>query len=44
MYMKDYRSYICDIDKQEEREVHVEDKWYNNWTSSVNSVKQLYSW
>ena len=42
-YMKDYRCCVSDIENQEEKEIKVEDKWYSNWSSSVNRIKQLYS-
>ena len=42
-FMKSYRDWNTNIDKQEEKERHIEEKWYSNWTSSVNKIKQLYS-
>ena len=39
-YMKDS---TADSERQEEGVVSVEEKWYRNWTSSVEKIRQLYS-
>lgn len=41
--MESYRDRLNDIEKQEEKELQVEEKWHSNWTTSVNKIKQLYS-
>ena len=41
--MKSYRVCMNETEKQEESAVHIEEKWYSNWTSSVDKIKQLYS-
>ena len=41
--MKSYRDCISETEKQKESAVGVEEKWYRNWTSSVEKIKQLYS-
>ena len=41
--MKSYRDCITDTEKQEESAASVEEKWYRNWTSSVEKIRQLYS-
>ena len=43
-YMKSYRDYVNEIEMQEQSVVDIEEKWYSNWTSSVDKIKQLYSW
>ena len=40
-YMKSYRDCITDTEKQEESAVGVEGKWYRNWTSLVEKIRQL---
>ena len=42
-YMKDYRDSTADAERQEEGVVSVEEKWYRNWTSSVDKIRQIYS-
>ena len=42
-YMTSYQDHVSDINKQQERELQVENKWCSNWASSVNKIKQLYS-
>ena len=42
-YMKDYRDSTADTERQEEGVISVEEKWYRNWISSVDKIRQLYS-
>ena len=42
-YMRSYRECVSETEKLEESVVDVEEKWYRNWTSSVDKIRQLYS-